>query len=89
MNCDFCKEPLESGKHPLTESGCHDVTGCQLVFLLRRSGELETRLAEIIAWFDVIHSKYVVDGVPIELSEEWPSYWLRHARPLLGGANAD
>lgn len=40
-------------------------------------------LAEIVAWFDVMHSKYVVDGTPVELSEEWPSDWMRRARNVL------
>lgn len=38
---------------------------------------------QIVAWFDVMHSKYVVDGTPVELSEEWPSHWLREARKAL------
>lgn len=38
---------------------------------------------EIVAWFDVMHSKYVSDGTPVELSEEWPSDWMRRAREIL------
>ena len=37
-------------------------------------------IREMVAWFDVMHSKYVVDGTPVDLSEEWPSDWMRRAR---------
>jgi hypothetical protein len=48
MNCTFCKEPLTNGRHPLTDSGSRDVTGCQIVFLLRRNSELTKALIEAI-----------------------------------------
>lgn len=40
MNCEFCGEPLESGRHPLTESGARDVTRCQVAFLLDQNSKL-------------------------------------------------
>lgn len=47
MNCDFCGEPLDSGKHPRDESGSYDVTDCQLVFLFKLLAAIEGRVVEI------------------------------------------
>lgn len=44
MKCDFCGEPLDGGRHPVTESGARDVTRCQVTYLLRRNGELQSKL---------------------------------------------
>jgi hypothetical protein len=49
MKCDFCGELLTSGRHPMTESGARDVTQCQLVWLLHRNTELESRLDSVAA----------------------------------------
>jgi hypothetical protein len=48
MKCDFCGELLTSGRHPMTESGARDVTQCQLVWLLHRNTELESRLDSLL-----------------------------------------
>ena len=45
MNCDFCGEPLDGGRHPRSESGSYDVTSCQAMFLLRKVGDLELKLS--------------------------------------------
>jgi len=83
MNCDFCGDPLDHPRHPLTGHGSRDVTGCQAGWLLRKNGELETRLAEIIAWFDVAQQNYdLYNGTVVDA---WPLDWLRATRPLLTG----
>lgn len=54
MNCSFCGEPLESGRHPITESGAYDLTGCQLSFLLRRNSALEAKLEAAQRWIAAV-----------------------------------
>jgi hypothetical protein len=60
MKCDFCGEPLHSGRHPLTASGSYDLTGCQLVYLLRRNGELEAQLAAIKQAWQKMHDNSIL-----------------------------
>jgi chromosome segregation ATPase len=46
-NCNFCGEPMDSGNHPLTESGARSVIDCQVKFLLRRADDLQSRLHDV------------------------------------------
>jgi len=43
------------------------------------------RLREAVAWFDVVKSKHDTVAL-IHLADDWPDYWLKITRDLLGGA---
>jgi hypothetical protein len=57
MKCPFCGEPLESGRHPLTESGVRDVTLCQFQHLVNRNEELQSKLDALTTELALLRSK--------------------------------
>jgi hypothetical protein len=69
----------------LDAEACHKL--CQAGTFLRgtllKLDASSMLVREIVAWFDVMHSKYVVDGTPVELGKDWPADWMRRASEVL------
>lgn len=82
MNCQFCGEPLDNGRHPLTEGGrSRDVTSCQVSFLLRRAADLEARLADLRNRVD-----WVLNDMGYKPPEMWATLmplWYAHLKGTL------
>lgn len=67
MNCNFCGNPLDDGRHPLTDTGSRDVKTCQVQYLLLKLESCQELLVEALRVIDRYNcEEFAVDGIAWE-----------------------